>query len=203
VTTSLVDDVARAAGARVVNDLPVGFKYIAARIEQDPVGFLVGVEESHGGLCTAAVRDKDAASAAASLVHLATQLAPLSLVDHLEALHREHGPAANHTHRVPHRGHEAWCRSRDALARLEADAGPRYGGLEVAEWCREGGALTAVLEPRAGAHRSARVTWRMSGTEPLLKVYAEVRGHAGQPRSSALDEEARRLATAWMARADD
>ncbi|MDA0747498.1 MAG: hypothetical protein O2954_13340, partial [bacterium] len=66
VTTDLTSIIARSFGAKVVDNLLVGFKYISHVIEQLPAGaeFLFGTEESHGYLAGSFVRDKDAAIAA-------------------------------------------------------------------------------------------------------------------------------------------
>ena len=77
VTSRLVRRVAELHGARVVDDLLVGFKYIGEAMDQmadsgelrdwddAPLSvFAAGVEESHGVLVTPDVRDKDAAGAA-------------------------------------------------------------------------------------------------------------------------------------------
>ncbi len=48
-------------GIRVEDDLLVGFKWIASRIDEaGPAGFLFAFEESHGYLKGTHVRDKDA-----------------------------------------------------------------------------------------------------------------------------------------------
>src|SRR5262249_4302632 len=72
VTTALVTRIARHFGAQVVDNLLVGFKYVADvlwQLEQagayedvqgTPEDFVFGCEESHGVLVTPAIRDKDA-----------------------------------------------------------------------------------------------------------------------------------------------
>src|SRR5262249_24262248 len=76
VTTSQVTRIARHFKAQVIDDLLVGFKYIADvlwQLEQNgtygdvmgtPEDFVLAVEESHGVLVTPHIRDKDAACAA-------------------------------------------------------------------------------------------------------------------------------------------
>src|SRR5205085_3642684 len=75
VTTRLVTRIARQFGAQVVNNLLVGFKYIAEVLWQlemtggyedvrgTPGDFIIGCEESHGIMAMPQVRDKDAAAA--------------------------------------------------------------------------------------------------------------------------------------------
>lgn len=109
VSSVLIGRVARAAGAAVVDDLLVGFKYVAEglrRLEQegswrgwsrDAVEFAVGAEESHGVLVTDRIRDKDAAGGAVWLAVLGAELAleGRTLIDQLDALWTQHGYVKN------------------------------------------------------------------------------------------------------------
>ena len=82
-TTRLVTRIARHFRRQVVDDLLVGFKYIADvlwQLEQTgayddvrgtPADFVIGAEESHGILATPQIRDKDAGAAALLLAELA------------------------------------------------------------------------------------------------------------------------------------
>ena len=82
-TTSQVTRIARHFRRQVVDNLLVGFKYIADvlwQLEQNgayedvrgtPDDFVIGCEESHGILVTPQIRDKDAAGAALLLAELA------------------------------------------------------------------------------------------------------------------------------------
>ncbi len=59
-------------GVGIEDDLLVGFKWIAQRIDEaGPAGFLFAFEESHGYLKGTHVRDKDAAVAALLFAELA------------------------------------------------------------------------------------------------------------------------------------
>ena len=63
---------AQREGVRIEDDLLVGFKWIAQRIDEaGPAGFLFGFEESHGYLKGTYVRDKDAAVASLLFAELA------------------------------------------------------------------------------------------------------------------------------------
>lgn len=73
VTTDLITLIAKHFGTKPVDNLLVGFKYIADVINnlKPDETFLYGTEESHGYLAGTFVRDKDAASAAVlSLIHI-------------------------------------------------------------------------------------------------------------------------------------
>src|SRR5262249_46577606 len=79
VTTLVTSQMARALagrdGVRPEDDLLVGFKWIAQRIDQaGPAGFLFGFEESHGYLKGTHARDKDASIAALLFAELAATL---------------------------------------------------------------------------------------------------------------------------------
>src|SRR5262249_16007312 len=76
VTTRHITRIARYFKAQIVENLLVGFKYIAEVLWQlervgqyedvrgTPEDFVIGVEESHGVLVTPKIRDKDAAGGA-------------------------------------------------------------------------------------------------------------------------------------------
>ncbi len=72
VSTEMVRDLAKREGVHIEDNLLVGFKWIAQRIdEHGPAGFLFGFEESHGYLKGTHVRDKDAAVASLLFAELA------------------------------------------------------------------------------------------------------------------------------------
>jgi phosphoglucomutase/phosphomannomutase len=209
VTSSLVPRIARAGGAAVIDDLLVGFKYVAdvlRRLEEegrfrdvraDDVVFVCGAEESHGVLVTDRIRDKDAAGGAVLLACLAAEARPeRTLVDVLRELRFEHGYVRNAQVPLSYPGATGQQKLADLLDGLRASPpatiGPR-AVVEAVDHRDEGGRFgrfvsesdrTArnVLVYRLDAGRcdeGARVVLRPSGTEPKLKVYVEV---LGRPR---------------------
>lgn len=76
VTTDLVSQIAKSYRLRLVEDLLVGFKYVADVIEREPIkeNFIFGGEESHGFLFSHLTRDKDAAQAALIFAELVSYL---------------------------------------------------------------------------------------------------------------------------------
>ena len=79
VTTSLIERIAQENNVACIGDLLVGFKYIAAEMNQlekagKMDGFILGTEESHGFLMGNYCRDKDAACAAVWIAELAAEL---------------------------------------------------------------------------------------------------------------------------------
>src|SRR5262249_6311216 len=105
VTSSLVTRIARHFKAQVVENLLVGFKYIADvlwHLEQHgayedvrgtPEDFVIGVEERPGTLVTPHIRDKDAAGAALLLAELALdqKRQGKTVADYLEEIYRQFG----------------------------------------------------------------------------------------------------------------
>ena len=94
VTTPLIADIARAHGVRPIDDLLVGFKYIAETMDREgPEKFVFGAEESLGYLAGSYARDKDAAVAALFLSECAAELRSQgkTLLDRLDELYVEHG----------------------------------------------------------------------------------------------------------------
>jgi len=94
VTTPLIAAVTRKANARIINNLLVGFKYIAETLDAEgPDKFVFGTEESLGYLAGTYCRDKDAAVGALWACELAAELKSESktLLDRLDELYLEHG----------------------------------------------------------------------------------------------------------------
>jgi len=145
VTSTFVQRVAEGAGARVVGDLLVGFKYIAqvlATLEDeghyrdvaaDDVRFVAGVEESHGLLLTDAMRDKDAAGGALALAELAAEEAAggRTLVDVLDELRDRHGAIRNRQVSVRFEGATGAARMNELLEGLRTSPPGELGGREV------------------------------------------------------------------------
>lgn len=96
VTSRLIGNIARQAGADVVSDLPVGFKYIGQTVDEkqnEGKTFLIGAEESLGYLAGDYARDKDASIAALWLMELAAELKQegKTLLNQLDQLYLQHG----------------------------------------------------------------------------------------------------------------
>lgn len=213
VTTGLVTRVARAFGAQVVNDLLVGFKYVAevlaqleqhgcwGEIEGTPEDFIIASEESHGILVTPALRDKDAAGAALLLAELALDQKRQggTVLGYLDNLHRRFGYFHNALHTLVLPGVEGRTRMARLLDRLRAAPPGELAGLPVTrleDLQDEEGRLGPLKGATDQAARnflsftlgdSARLALRPSGTEPKAKVYIEV---STPPRSARQPEEA-------------
>jgi len=145
VTTGLITRIARHFRAQVVDNLLVGFKYIADvlwHLEQDgayedvrgtPRDFVIGGEESHGILVTPEIRDKDAAGGALLLAELALdqKRKGKTLLDYLEAIYRQFGYFRNEIVPVVMSGIEGKQNMARMLDQLRKTPLKEIGGLAV------------------------------------------------------------------------
>jgi phosphoglucomutase len=157
-TTHLLDAVARHHGARV-HETPVGFKYIGQLILQDAIA--LGGEESAGLSIRGHVPEKDGI-VACLLVAEMIGARQTTLQDQLHQLFRrvgrEYWPLRTNLH-LPH----------DVNSKLGPKLKSDYStflGRRVTRTDRTDG-LTMVFE------NDDWVLLRMSGTEPLLRIYCE------------------------------
>jgi phosphoglucomutase/phosphomannomutase len=200
VTTSLVTRIARHFNCQVVENLLVGFKYVAEVLWQlesagsyeDVRGtaedFVIGSEESHGILVTPRIRDKDAGASALLLAELALdqKRKGKTIADYLHAIERQFGYFKNDLANIVRTGVEGKQQMADMLDRLRRSPPKEIGGLAVttfedlrSESCWMGPLKGATdfaarnfLVFRMG--ETARIALRPSGTEPKAKVYVEV-----------------------------
>jgi phosphoglucomutase/phosphomannomutase len=202
VTTSLFGRMAKARGVQVLDDLGVGFKYIAevlSAIEEKgtfrhlrarPEDFLIAIEESHGYLVVPHVRDKDAAGAAVLLGEIASLLkdSGRSFVDYLDEAYREFGYVRNALVSTVMLGASGFVRMRQIQDRLRESPPAAIGGRKVLEltdrWDESGpwGKIQSATDRLSRdlltfrLEGGARLTLRPSGTESKNKIYVEVCG---------------------------
>lgn len=94
VTTPMIAEITQSYGVRAIRDLLVGFKYIAAAIDENgPDEFVFAAEESVGYLAGQYCRDKDASVAALFAMELASELEQRNqtMLDRLDELYLKHG----------------------------------------------------------------------------------------------------------------
>ena len=175
-TSHLLDAVAAKHG-RKVHQTPVGFKYIGQLILKDAIA--LGGEESAGLSIRGHVPEKDGILACLLVAEMiAARQAPLD--EQLRALFRrvgrEYWPLRTNLH-LPED-----VKSR-AVERLKSDFS-EFLGRRVAQEDRTDG-LKLIFDD------GSWILLRLSGTEPLMRVYTET---ASQAESARLAEEAR----AWV-----
>ena len=226
VTTGLVGAVASSAGAVCLDHLLVGFKYIGAAMDALEQGalpgaeglglgsFAVGVEESHGALLNAELRDKDAVSGALALAYLAADEARAgrSLLDSLDDLHRQHGVYVNILVNMTMRGAVGRARIQAIQAALRAAPPDTLGDRAVLRFADRGDPEGPLGPLRGEGDRvgrdvlvwwlegGARVVLRPSGTEPKSKLYVELCADPA-PGSVAAQREALAVQAAGLAAA--
>jgi phosphoglucomutase/phosphomannomutase len=199
VTTGQVTRIARHFKAQVVEDLLVGFKYVADvlwHLEQEgvyedvrgtPEDFVIASEESHGILVTPRIRDKDAGGAALLLAELALdqKRKGLTVLDLLDYVNKQFGYFRNEGVTVAMTGIQGKQDMARMLDALRAAPPQEIGGLKVTgfeDLRDEGGRMGPLKGATDAASRNflifrlgdgARVVLRPSGTEPKAKTYVE------------------------------
>ncbi len=200
VTTELLRPITEQYGGTLLGDLLVGFKYhgqILGALEREgrwgdvEAGlddYIVGVEESHGVMVTARVRDKDAAGGAILLAELASWLREegRTLPEYLDAIYARYGYHGNRLTSMVMTGAEGLANIQRIQAALRERPPEKVAEWRVTEhrdhW-DEGGLHGAMKSETDRASRNvlmyrlengARLIVRPSGTEPKNKVYIEV-----------------------------
>lgn len=188
VTTEMVRRIADSYGVRTENDLLVGFKWIAERIDQlGPEFYLLGAEESNGYMVGQHVRDKDGAVAAMLLSELAAKLKSegQTLYEKLEALFWQHGYHAEQLLNQQMEGAAGMDRMKALMQQFRAGGLESLGGLQVLRTrdylqgqSRDTGGKVESLEGPCGdlvmidlSATGNYVAVRPSGTEPKVKFY--------------------------------
>ncbi len=145
ITTLVSSQMARALaareGIRTEDDLLVGFKWIARRIDEaGPSGFLFAIEESHGYQKGTFVRDKDAATAALLFAELAATVKDRNqtVLEYLDDLYIDVGHYGERLINKVMEGREGSAQIQKLMAafraappddrRPEGDRGPRLPG---------------------------------------------------------------------------
>jgi phosphoglucomutase/phosphomannomutase len=200
VTTRLITRIARHFGSQVVNNLLVGFKFMAEVLRQleetgsyedvrgTPDDLILATEESHGILAMPQIRDKDAGAACLILAELALdeKRHGRTTLDRLNQIFETFGYFRNEVVNIALAGIEGKEQMAQMLDRLRKSPPQVIGGLTVTKMedlrdphGRMGpikGATDAagrnVLVFTLGEH--AKVVLRPSGTEPKAKAYVEI-----------------------------
>jgi len=200
VTTRTLEYIAKQADCPIVGDLLIGFKYIAHVLEMlekkgcyqnislHPNDLILAAEESHGILLTPAVRDKDTAGAGLILAEIMTLLRKdnICLPDYLTNLHLQCGNYANAGRSIMLKGIDG----ADAIARilksLRQDRPTSLAGRHVKDYVDylDESVMGPIKSKTDQLSRNllvykmdgSQIVIRPSGTEPKLKIYADIEG---------------------------
>lgn len=195
VSTNLVDAVAKAYGAELVEVL-TGFKWIGKQVlknEQEGKGtYLFGMEESYGCLIGTYARDKDAISATAALCEAAAYYKEknMTLWDAMVGMYEKYGYYKDEVKSIGLKGIEGLAKIQEIMEHFRTDAPAEFGGFKVVS-ARDYKADTikdiASGEVKPTGLPSSNVLYydlednawlcvRPSGTEPKIKFYYGIKG---------------------------
>jgi phosphoglucomutase/phosphomannomutase len=211
VTTPLIADLARANRIRAIDNLLVGFKYIAQTMDREgPERFIFGAEESLGFLAGTYCRDKDAAIAALYLCECAAELKRQNktLLDRLDELFTSYGYFVEAQRSETCKGPKGRAMIDRLMEALTNDPPRTLAGIELVRvrdyQKHEVRQLPAneriddLPEPKgdvvffesAPADCTISFAARPSGTEPKIKFYFFARAACAPPAPQAEGSEA-------------
>jgi phosphoglucomutase len=220
VTTKIVGHIAKTAGSMLVDDLLVGFKYIAdvlksleqtgryRHITGSPDQLVIATEESHGVMMVPTIRDKDATPACIYLAALYQKLQAQgkTLFDYYTHILEEVGGFDTVNRSITMSGADGMLRKDKILSSLRQSPPTALGGHKVNKvvdyWDLERfGAFVSDTDrlPRNVIQYftdTCVTTVRPSGTEPKLKFYCQLLsdGNRSGVRGTQLLKEARERA---------
>ncbi len=157
-TTRMIDRIAARHGLKV-HETPIGFKHICSKFQEVPS--LIGGEESGGIGIPSHLLERDGLFSGLLLLEIMSEK-KRRLGELLKDLTREIGPFHFQREDVPLSPEE----QEVARQRMEKNEPSRLGGLKVVEVNRTDG-IKYLFEDESW------LLLRLSGTEPLLRLYAE------------------------------
>ncbi|HUK23804.1 MAG TPA: phosphoglucomutase/phosphomannomutase family protein [Terriglobales bacterium] len=164
-TTRMVDRIAARYGRRL-HECPIGFKYVADLMMERAI--LIGGEESGGIGYSRFLPERDGILNSLLLANaMAEEKKPLGQL--VADLQRDFGPHY-YGRRDLHIPDEA---KRAAIARAASPATSRLGSYSITKKENLDGVKFFLAAPTNGNGAEAWILFRASGTEPLLRVYAE------------------------------
>ena len=149
VSTQMARAVAQREGIRTEDDLLVGFKWIAQRIDEAGfAGFLFGFEESHGYLKGTYARDKDAAVASLLFAELAATVKDRkqTVMEYLDDLYIDVGHYGEHLINKTYKGREGLDKIRALMKAFRTSPPRTIAGLSGHRGVR----LPGPRDPRPG-----------------------------------------------------
>ena len=136
VSSQMTRALADREGLRTEDDLLVGFKWIASRIDEaGPAGFLFGFEESHGYLKGTYARDKDATVASLLFAELAAAVKDRrqTVLEYLDDLYIDVGHYDEHPINKTYPGREGHGKISSLMDAFRARPPRQIGGLTLTE----------------------------------------------------------------------
>ncbi len=194
VTTNLATKICEANNIKIIDDLPVGFKYIGEdmktleKSDSNEV-FIFGLEESHGYISGSYSHDKDSSVGALWLAELASELKikGQTLVDYLNETYTKYGYFRNYLTEIRLPGAEGMGQIRKIQDTLRSEKPKSFGKFEVKNiedfWDRKpivsetdkvSKDLLIFHFENFGNYDGIKITLRPSGTEPKAKMYFEL-----------------------------
>ncbi|MDR1569337.1 MAG: phospho-sugar mutase [Oscillospiraceae bacterium] len=197
VSTEMAEAIASSFGV-ATRDVLTGFKFIAEQIqdiEENGGTFLFGYEESYGYLSSTSVRDKDAVNASLLVAELALWLkrSGKTLLGLLEEMYAKYGYYADAAKSVQLPGKNGLTKMRAIMADLRANPPTEFAGIRAIAardyLNRVRVDLTDSNSPKSAPYEALPKSdvlyyeleggdWiciRPSGTEPKIKLYANIR----------------------------
>jgi phosphoglucomutase/phosphomannomutase len=219
VSTPMAPAIYRKAGLRVVNDLLVGFKWIAAAMDDEgPENFLFGFEESHGYLKGTYARDKDATVAAMLFAEAAAWLKAngRTVVEYLDSLYLQVGHYGQAAFNLTLSGRDGAALIQKIMASFRTTPPTKVAGLDMVRVDDYAKHVTKILKPSPAEKPlpepsgdllmytldapDVRFAVRPSGTEPKIKFYLFARTEV-PAGSSAVELPAIKAKTAGLLKA--
>jgi phosphoglucomutase/phosphomannomutase len=215
VTTELLRAIARHFGVACF-DVLTGFKYIGEKIDRweksfDGMQFLFGAEESYGYLYGTHAHDKDAVVSSCLLAEAAwvAKRQNITLADRLHQLYEKFGIYREGVKSLSFPNSASGMEERNRLMeRLRSHPPRQIGPLRidaVEDFLHQTTsppteqALFAGLPPsdvlRFWLEDGSKLVIRPSGTEPKIKIYAEVIEKEGQSDAAAIERADERVRT--------
>jgi phosphoglucomutase/phosphomannomutase len=185
VTTELFRTIAESFGGKCI-DVLTGFKYIGEQIgiwekAFDGYQYLFGAEESYGCLFGTFVRDKDAVSAACLIAEVAAvaKKQNLTLIDRLHQIYRRYGLHRESLTNMAFSDTKAGMEKMIALMEgLRKNPPTEIAGVAVTaveDYLHGLDSLPSSDVLRFWLADGSKLVIRPSGTEPKVKIYAEVK----------------------------
>lgn len=196
VSTSLVDDVARAYDVEVRRVL-TGFKYIGGVIAEledtgHPERFIFGFEESYGYLAGTHARDKDAVVASMLICEMAEyyRTKGKNLYQAMQDIYKTYGYHHNRTLSFTFEGSAGAQKMSDLMNAFRTTALSSVGGFVVESIVdyKEGvGTLPPANVIEFALEGGSKAIVRPSGTEPKIKVYVFAVGKSAEEAEEIAD----------------